>query len=223
MDAERKNYYDILDVEMGASPNQIEQAYLRARNAYSSDSVALYSLMTREECEAILNQIEEAYSVLGFPEKRKEYDRVRGFNKNDPSSSEKSEARVVPDVQYEDYSSNLMEAKVSKISAQKKFALEFQEDSEMNRRIRECSEFTGSFLKEIREYKNVSIERMAEMTRISKTLIKAIETEDLPKLPAEVYVRGYVYQLAKVLKLNPEMVAASFILHYKKLKSQNNG
>lgn len=45
--------------------------------------------MTREECEAILNQIEEAYSVLGFPEKRKEYDRVRGFNKNDPSSSEK--------------------------------------------------------------------------------------------------------------------------------------
>lgn len=116
-----------------------------------------------------------------------------------------------------------MEAKVSKISAQKKFALEFQEDSEMNRRIRECSEFTGSFLKEIREYKNVSIERMAEMTRISKTLIKAIETEDLPKLPAEVYVRGYVYQLAKVLKLNPEMVAASFILHYKKLKSQNNG
>ncbi len=220
MDAERKNYYDILDVEMSASPNQIEQAYLRARNAYSSDSVALYSLMTKEECEAILNQVEEAYSVLGFPEKRKEYDRVRGFNKNDQSSSENSEVRIVPDVQYEDYSSILMEAKVSKISAQKKFALEFEEDSEMNRKIRECSEFTGAFLREIREYKNVSIERMAEMTRISKTLINAIETEDLPKLPAEVYVRGYVYQFAKVLKLNPELVAASFILHYKKLKSQ---
>lgn len=58
------------------------------------------------------------------------------------------------------------------------------------------------------------------MTRISKTHIGALENEDLSKLPADVYVRGYVYQYAKVLKLNPEIVAASFILNFKKLKSQ---
>lgn len=220
MDLERKNYYEVLEVEKNASPSQIEQAYLRARNAYSTDSVAMYSLMTRQECEDILSQIEEAYSVLGFPQKRKEYDQVRGFNQNASISTENAVNPNSHDVQYEEYGSNLHEAKVSKITAQKKFGLAFEENSEMDRKIRECSEFTGPFLKEIREYKNVSVERMAEMTRISKTHIRGIEGEDFSRLPAEVYVRGYVYQYAKVLKLNPENVAASFILHYKKLKSQ---
>ena len=80
MDTERKNYYDVLEIETNATPGQIETAYIRARNAYSGDSVALYSLMTKNECDAILSLIEEAYSVIGFPEKRREYDRLRGFN-----------------------------------------------------------------------------------------------------------------------------------------------
>ncbi len=229
MDAEKKNYYDALEVEPGATPQQIENAYIRARNAYSGDSVALYSLMTKDECDAILGQIEEAYSVLGFPEKRREYDRLRGFNQSGINpirplgqihTVSSLEDRPKDTVEYEDYGSNLIEAKVSKITAQKKFGLEYVENPEMDRRIRECSEYTGKLLKEIREYKNVAIDRMADMTRISKTHITAIENDDVSKLPADVYVRGYVYQYAKVLKLNPDQVAASYLLHFKKLKNQ---
>lgn len=228
MDAEKKNYYDVLEIETNATPGQIESAYVRAKNAYSGDSVALYSLMTREECNAVLGQIEEAYSVLGFPEKRREYDRLRGFNKAGVAPVyELDQARANPvkeqqkdAIQYEDFGSNLIEAKVSKITAQKKFGLDYEENSAMDDRIRDCNEFTGRFLKEIREYKNVTLDRMAEMTRISKTHILAMEDENLSKLPADVYVRGYVYQYAKVLKLNPEQVATSFMLHFKKLKIQ---
>lgn len=223
MDVEKKNYYEVLEVETLATPAQIEQAYIRARNAYTGDSVALYSLMTRDECNGILSQIEEAYSVLGFPEKRKEYDRIRGFNQGPLAQIQHAiaeEIRQKSEVQYEDFSSNLIEAKVSKITAQKKFNLEFKEDPEMDRAIRECVEFSGPFLKKIREYKNVTLDRMAEMTRISKTQLSAIEEENLAKLPADVYVRGYVYQYAKVLKLNPDNVATSFLLHFKKLKNQ---
>lgn len=228
--AEKKNYYEVLEVEPNATPGQIESAYVRARNAYTGDSVALYSLMTREECNAILGQIEEAYSVLGFPEKRREYDRIRGFNKSaiaqvydmDTSARANPIKKDVPaeSVQYEDFGSNLIEAKVSKITAQKKFGLDYEESAEMDNRIRDCSEFTGKFLKEVREYKNVTLDRMAEMTRISKTHIMAMEDENIAKLPADVYVRGYVYQYAKVLKLNPDQVATSFMLHFKKLKMQ---
>lgn len=229
MDAEKKNYYEVLEVEVNATPAQIENAYIRARNAYSGDSVALYSLMTKDECNAILSQIEEAYSVIGFPEKRREYDRLRGYNQspnpNQPRSTDyvhqafMAEERKKEAVQYEDFSSNLIEAKVSKITAQKKFGLEFEEKPEMERKIQDCLEFTGPMLKEIREYKNVSVERMAEMTRVSKMHINAIENQDLSKLPAEVYVRGYIYQYAKVLKLNPDAVASSFMIYFKKLKS----
>lgn len=229
MDAEKKNYYEVLEIEPNANPQQIENAYIRARNAYSGDSVALYSLMTKDECNSILSQIEEAYSILGFPEKRREYDRLRGFNKGSATNSRQAAAvytvstvedRPKDAIEYEDYGSNLIEAKVSKITAQKKFALDYSENSEMDRKIRECSDFTGAFLKEIREYKNVSIERLAELTRISKTHLLGIENEDPSKLPAEVYVRGYVYQYAKVLKLNPDQVASSYLIHFKKLKNQ---
>jgi len=221
MEVEKKNYYEVLEVEPLATPSQIEQAYLRARNAYTGDSIALYSLMTRQECDDVLNQIEEAYSVLGFPEKRREYDRVRGFNKSRSAIIHSMPEELPRDaIQYEDFGSNLIEAKVSKITAVKKFGLEYDKDSEMERIIEDCADFTGEFLKKIREYKNVSIERMAEMTKISKLLLNAIENEDLTKLPAEVYVRGYVYQYAKVLKLNPDKVATSFLLHFKKLKSK---
>ncbi|MFA5583906.1 MAG: helix-turn-helix domain-containing protein, partial [Bacteriovoracaceae bacterium] len=204
------------EVQIDATPAQIEQAYLRARNAYTGDSVALYSIMSKEDCNALLQQIEEAYSILGFPEKRREYDRIRGFNQPvQPSGKGPAQKNL----QYEDFGSIHGEAKVSKISAIKKFGLEYETNPEMEEKIRDCSIYTGPFLKEIREYKNVSVERMAEMTRISKTHIKAIEAEDTERLPADVYVRGYVYQYAKVLKLNPEVVAASFLLYYKQLKS----
>lgn len=228
MDAEKKNYYEVLEIEPNANPQQIENAYIRSRNAYSGDSVALYSLMTKDECDSILGQIEEAYSVLGFPEKRREYDRLRGFNQSGmktPLKMEKIhtvhslEDRPKDEIQYENFGSNLIEAKVSKLTAQKKFGLEFEESSEMERKIRDCNDYSGIFLKEIREYKNVTIERMAEMTRVSKTHITALENEDVSKLPADVYVRGYVYQYAKVLKLDPDRVATSYLLHFKKLKS----
>lgn len=229
MDAERKNYYEVLEIETNSTPGQIETAYVRAKNAYSGDSVALYSLMTKTECDSILGLIEEAYSVLGFPEKRREYDRIRGFNLNNQYQPTRStevqtasfvEKRDRDSIQYEDFGSNLIEAKVSKISAQKKFGLDYKEDPEMDRKIDECTEYTGIFLKSVREYKNVSLERMAEMTRISKTHLQALENEDIAKLPADVYVRGYVYQYAKVLKLSPDTVAASYLLHFKKLKTQ---
>ena len=229
MDADKKNYYEVLEIQTHASPQEIEGAITRARNAYSGDSVALYSLMTKDECDAVLGQIEEAYSVIGFPEKRREYDRLRGFNQSGfnqnystpaPSvSSNTFESRPKDNIQYEDFGSNLIEAKVSKITAQKKFGLEYTEDSEFDKTIADCTDFNGSFLKKIREYKSVTIERMAEMTRISKTHITALENEDMAKLPADVYVRGYVYQYAKVLKLNPDAVASSWLLHFKKLKS----
>lgn len=217
--SERKNYYEILEVEANATPQAIEHAYIRARNAYSGDSVALYSLMTKDECDAILNQIEEAYSVLGFPEKRREYDRVIGTNQN-LGDARSSIPTTQEKIQYEDFGSNLIEARVSKINAQKKFGLEFNEDLEMERAIRECTDFTGEFLKKVREYKNVTVERMAEMTKVSKTFIRAIEEDDVMKLPADVYTRGYVYQYAKVLKLNPDQVAGSYLFHFRKLKNQ---
>ncbi|WP_372651159.1 helix-turn-helix domain-containing protein [Halobacteriovorax sp.] len=222
----QKNYYDVLEIPATATQEEIQQGYVRAKNAYSLDSLALYSLMTKEECNSILDLIEEAYSIVSDPLKRQQYDEARGLNKDfsyqDANrSSETFKRNDTPDSKLDAQlgtDNNPSEGNVKRIVASQKFALNYQEDPEMEEKISQAIDFTGEFLKEIREYKNVDILRMSEMTKVSKTYLKYIEEESITKLPATVYVRGFVYQYAKCLKLNPEMVAASYLNRIKELK-----
>jgi len=247
MNFDDRNYYEVLEVETTATLEEIRNAYKRAKNAYSGDSVALYSLMSQDECDAIVNQIEEAVSVIGDPEKRREYDKARGLNQNftqdgfredlesKPEYSPKKSQNLMDqtethsqqsnthtpqsDFEYSAEHSNRNEVQVSKISAFNKFKLNFSSDEDLEQKIENCTEYSGDFLRKIREYKNVTVERMADMTKISKTYIRNIEDEDYSKLPADVYTRGFVYQYAKCLKLNPDLVATSYIHRIKELKN----
>jgi DnaJ-class molecular chaperone len=222
----QKNYYDVLEISNQANQEDIQQGYIRAKNAYSQDSLALYSLMTKDECDQILNLIEEAYSIISDPMKRQQYDEARGLNKNfnyyTPAAttvhSNKSDSADNKLDKQLGTSEKASGESMTKIVATKKFALDYEENPEMEERITQSTEFTGEFLKEIREYKKVDIVRMAEMTKVSKTYLKYIEEEAINKLPALVYVRGFVFQYAKCLKLNPETVAASYLNRIKELK-----
>lgn len=248
---EKNNYYEVLEIEPSATLQDIHNAYIRSKNAYSDDSVALYSLMSQEECNRIIEQIEEAYSILGVAEKRRDYDSARGLNQDKTQKGFNEEIMSRPsylpqnsltdmindtkktqtqnhnnlrkeEYQYTQEHSLKHESHVSKVHAFKKFGLSFEEDSLMEQEIDNCNHFTGEFLAKIREYKQVSIERMVEMTKISKTYIRNIESDDFSKLPADVYTRGFVYQYAKCLKLNPDLVATSYINHLRQLKKPNS-
>ena len=63
---------------------------------------------------------------------------------------------------------------------------------------------------------------MSDMIKVSKTYIRHIEQEQQERLPAMAYVRGFVYQYAKCLKLTPDLVATSYIHHIKSLNSQDD-
>ncbi|OFZ79670.1 MAG: hypothetical protein A3K03_06045 [Bdellovibrionales bacterium RIFOXYD1_FULL_44_7] len=76
------------------------------------------------------------------------------------------------------------------------------------------TEWHGHFLRKVRETKRVSIEELSEFTKISKTYLLAIEEENYSKLPAQVYLRGFVTQVAKFLKLPHDKVAAAYISRY---------
>ncbi len=248
-----KNYYEVLEVSMSSSQEDVYSGYVRARNAYTGDSIALYSLMTEDECHRQLELIEEAYSVLSVPEKRREYDKVRGFDQlrlkdrieregnsdllrqgsqgvmqdEDGNQHPLQERRNASDRRgserrqhsfESDFDLRKNEVVVSQLSASNKYALDFESNAEFEQEIEECVEFTGEMLKRIREYKNVSIERMSEITRVSKTYIRSLEGEDYNRLPAVVYIRGFVMQYAKILKLDADKVTKTYIERLKKLK-----
>lgn len=220
-----KNYYEVLEIPTDASHKDINKGYTRAKNAYSQDSLALYSLMTKEECDEILNLVEEAYTILSEPHKRKLYDEARGLNTGLASSTRNfSETDT-----FDDNSTHSLKPSIdstakhsmTKIVAKNRFKLEFDVDPEFEQELEQVSEWTGALLKKIREYKQVDIPRLADMTKVSKTYLRHIEEEDLNGLPATVYVRGFVYQYAKCLKLNPELVATSYLFRLKTLKGEH--
>ena len=225
----KKNYYEILEVPPESTTDEIHNGYIRAKSAYSQDSVALYSIMSQDECDSILNLIEEAYSILGDTSKRRQYDEVKGFNRDyDPDDRRESvaplaqvvrHASVRPDAQKRP---EAVKRDISKIVAQKRFSLDYDSNTDIEKEIEQTTDFTGAFLKRVREYKNVDIVRMADMTKVSKTYLLNIEDEDIDKLPALVYVRGFVYQYAKCLKLNPELVATSYLYRLKRLKEERS-
>ena len=214
-----KNYYDILEIPFHSSQDEIYQGYLRAKNAYSQDSLALYSLISEEECQELLGLIEEAYSILSEPLKRKEYDRARGlnieFNYHNPLPSTPGHGleKEIHQIKQEADSTG---SSMTKIVAKKRFSLDYKENPQFEKEIEQTSDFTGEFLKKVREYKQVDLPRLADMTKVSKTYLGHIEQEAFDKLPAPVYVRGFVFQYAKCLKLNPELVANSYIFRMKK-------
>ncbi len=230
MSSQEKNYYEILEIPSDASPEEIHQGYIRSKNAYSHDSLALYSLMSKEECEKIIETINEAYSIISDPDKRQQYDKARGIKKtyihhpfqSSPSKEDPFSIGKNEEVQKASHSQTLPsdhtrpERTLKNIVASNRFKLSFSVNENFEKEIESAVEFTGDLLQKIREYKNVDIRRMSEMIKVSKIHIVNIEEENLSKLPALVYVRGFVYQYAKCLKLNPDFVATSYIQHLKK-------
>ena len=205
-----KDYYDILEISHNSTDEEISEAYQRAKNIYLAENIALHSVMREEECKSMAQLVEEAYSILGEPGKRNAYDSRRGFKKVEVPEMPRS-VKESRDIQHTIYK----EAQVSKIAAINRFALDYAVDPEMEEQIESCEVFSGEFLRQIREYKNVNIPRMSNMTKISKTYIKNLEDENIEALPALAYVRGFVYQYAKTLKLNPNYVANSYIARFR--------
>jgi DnaJ-class molecular chaperone len=196
-----KNYYEILDVASTADQNQIYQGYLRQRNAYAQDNIAVYSLMTKNDSERQVQQIQEAFDIIGNPEKRKIYDQARGYNnhwylKETPMVTQTKDSNI---------------QSISKLISVKKYELNFKVDENFEKEIESTIDFTGEILKKIRTYKNLDLNRLSDMTKISSTYLKNIEEENFSGLPAPAYVRGFVFQYAKCLKLNPQMVSSSYI------------
>jgi flagellar biosynthesis protein FlhG len=66
----------------------------------------------------------------------------------------------------------------------------------------------------LRESKGISLEQIAQRTKISMTHLRAIEANQYDKLPARVYVRGFVSQYAKYLNIPADRVCDSYLQIY---------
>jgi Uncharacterized protein conserved in bacteria len=200
----RHNYYEILELPANAPQYEVSAAYERARATYAGDNPAIYTIFSEQEARELLVFIEEAYQVLGNKILRNIYDQrlLSGrASLNDLTYSsivEASRAAAIPEP-----------AKTEKPE------IKFKRDEAFEAEILACESWDGDFLKKVREYKNISTEKMHDITKINPYYVKGIEKMDPESLPAIVFVRGYVVQIARALGLDDKKVADTYMKSFK--------
>ncbi len=71
-------------------------------------------------------------------------------------------------------------------------------------------------MRHIRTTKGVELRDITARTKIGTTYLKAIEDEDFSALPALVYTKGFVAEVAKYLDLDHRQVVGTYIKRFKK-------
>jgi len=199
-DFSKLNYYEMLDISPDAAFFEIRHAYNNALQIYGPDSMVSYSLFTQEERNKILELLEKAYLTLINAQERKKYDAQLAQAGVIPPVAGKVPQRK-PAVLYDaakPAGTGAMPRKMNKAI--------WRESAEKNKRIAEilsCPVINGAALKSIRMELGAPLERIAQETRVRLEYLGAIEEDKIDRLPAAVFLKGFVKAYLKSLCLEP--------------------
>jgi len=91
------SHHDMLEVERGATDEEIRRAFKRCRELYAHDSLACYGLLEPHEIESMRARLDEAFDVLLDPARRRPYE-LSVF----PLGSEPKREEAPPDLENEE-------------------------------------------------------------------------------------------------------------------------
>ena len=80
--------------------------------------------------------------------------------------------------------------------------------------VDESAEMTGALLRKIREARGLDLSEVSQRTKIGERHLRSIENERFDELPAPVYVRGFVTQLARLLHIDATRAAEGFLRRF---------
>jgi flagellar biosynthesis protein FlhG len=200
----RGNHYQVLGVEAGASIDQIEKAYRYLVDLYADDSLATYSLLDPGELRQVRAQLREAYDVLRDPLRRLEYD-VRQGVMTSPSGEAPAnlEAREPAEP----------EPTVVEPPATPPPPAMRSQRAPRGEPVALPKPVTGPALKAFREEQGVSLREIADTTKISLRYLEYIECDRHDFLPAEVYLRGFLQEYAKIVGLDWRQTADAYLAY----------
>ena len=212
--------YDVLELTPDATPQEIRSAYLRLKSSYSKDNIAHYTVFSREETEQMLQNIENSYLTLSNPERRKAYDHGQGHEQAPmgrsaplPSTHDSSSSSSMLGQTFATTSSQASSTP-SPINARYNPPVE-SSFTDLDLIVQSEADWSGAALRRVREAKRITLEDLSDYTRISRTYLQALEEEDFARLPAIVYVRGFLQQVGRRLKLPVETITTAYLLRLK--------
>ena len=211
-----QNYYTLLGISPEATFEEVRSAYDQAMGIYSADSIATYSLLTREERERMLSRLVDAYKTLTNSQLRKEYNsflvekgelspQEMGLSSLGDSDTAKGKLR---DVSVE-----------SLVQREERTENENQPSGDNLDLPDNLTSVTGRDLKMLRIAGDISLEEVYRKTNIPKKTVEDIEEENFENLPALVYLKGFLKTYAKVLNINEDQMVDGYIERFLEWKN----
>ncbi|MDP2853161.1 MAG: helix-turn-helix domain-containing protein [Smithellaceae bacterium] len=196
---EQLNYYEMLDIKPDAVPFEIRHAYNAALQVYQPGSLASYSFFSGDERRDILSLIEKAYATLINDQARKDY------NEELISRGELNAEKVAsPAVKKPVSIFNISHSPAVRIVITNNEALKRKiNQSQLIGDILAQNALCGADLKKIRSELGVEIEQIAQETKIRHDHLRSMEEDHIARLPAAVFLKGFVRSYLKCLCLEP--------------------
>ena len=196
-DFNQLNYYEMLDLLPNAVPYEIRHAYNAAMQLYQPGSLVSYSFFSEEERREILSLIEKAYQTLINEQLRKEYDDEL-VRRGEIEAKEETAPEVKKPVSVFHISRGQVARTVFISSDSLKDRIS---QSQVVKDILAQSALSGQDLKQIRTELGLTIEQIAEETKIRVNHIQSIEEGQAQNLPPAVFLKGFVKSYLKCLGL----------------------
>jgi flagellar biosynthesis protein FlhG len=211
---EDQSMYEVLEIDPGASDEDVRRAYKRAREMYTVDSMVVSGLFSPERLAVVQQRIEDAYEALLDPEKRKQHD-LKLFPDGIPSRPTPTPAQGISSSGKNDRPSGAHGA----VEAGQRSAAAGGREDETPVKIEvppeptivADTEFTGDLLKQLREARSIALVDISQRTKISVAHLRTIEDERWDAMPAPVYLRGFLVEYARFLRLDVGQVTRTFM------------
>jgi len=213
----RRSYYDVLGIERTASLPQVERAYRFCLEMYGDGALATYSLLDPGEQQEARERVREAYEVLRDPARRRAYDLslaqpiFRPLREITPTAP----PAAVPPLGVAPLpttGATLAPAPVA--PAPEPVAPEPPAPAPAlsgPNPVALGEQVTGAALRRFREARGVSLDEIAQKSKISVRFLRYIEDERFEMLPAAVYLRGFLHEYARGVGLEPRGTAEAYL------------
>lgn len=208
----RQNYYEILDIHENATQQEIHLAYEKAKSTYSAENSAISSVFSSDEARELRTLIEEAYQVLRNNNYRNVYEKRMQANTFSQSDLTASAIKTASDDLFAQPATEST-APIATLSEEPQAPVV---NEVFETEIANKKDWTGDDLKMVREYRKLSFDELTDITKVNPWYIAALEKMDPSNLPVEVFVRGYVLQIAKALGLKEKAVTDSYMRAFRK-------
>jgi len=195
-----RSHYEVLGIERQAGTLQVEKAYRFCLELYGEGALATYSLLDPEEARRVRARVHEAYEVLRDPVRRRAYDQGLEWASVLPAAAPERPAAIP-----------LTTAAAAMAAGSAGPLRDLGGHVLQGAAVTLAEPVNGGALRRFREARGVSLQEIAQRSKVGVRYLEYIEQDRHADLPAPVYLRGFLQEYARAVGLEPRRTAEAYL------------